>query len=154
MSQMSQKVSFGRVRFWDIFGIEKKPRVFERISHDDKWTSRGRSWLAKRENFATIITEKRRSPYIYVRRVKVLGVFFGIRGKEKWGREKRGRGGSVSCPPLHVPDPLGSPEVDRLRRGTIPGNETLAPMAVPRTGGVVAGDMRGDGGIVGAELLV
>jgi hypothetical protein len=25
MSQMSQKVSFGRVRFWDIFGIEKKP---------------------------------------------------------------------------------------------------------------------------------
>jgi hypothetical protein len=57
------------------FGI----RVFERIFHLDKWTSRGRSWLAKRENFATTITEKRRSSYIYVRRVKVLVGFLGIR---------------------------------------------------------------------------
>ena len=98
MSRESQIVSFLRSRDWTCeiptdghpWALKKLIRVFERILHDDKWTSLGRSCFIGIQQSETERTVgeridrtlgnpgKRASSYICVQRVKVLVAFSGI----------------------------------------------------------------------------
>ena len=78
---MSRNAPFWRIfRDWEF--EYSKIRVFERILHDDKWTSAVRYPTAKQESFATSVVPRRgkQTSYMWVLEVKVLDVFCAFVG--------------------------------------------------------------------------